>query len=55
MNNRLRNREKQISDRWVVMIDDESFLIQVLERKENYLKIECDNREIELTSSMAYW
>lgn len=50
MNNRLRNREKQISDRWVVMIDDESFLIQVLERKENYLKIECDNREIELTS-----
>jgi propionyl-CoA carboxylase alpha chain len=51
MNGRLRNREKQISDRWVVMIDEESFLIQVLERKENYLKLECDRKEIEITSN----
>ena len=51
MTGQLRNREKQVSDRWVVMIDDESYLVTILERCENYLKVECDRKEIELKSS----
>jgi propionyl-CoA carboxylase alpha chain len=51
MTGRLRNRAKQISDRWVVMIDDKSYLVQVLERAENLLKIKCDKKEITLSSS----
>ncbi len=51
MTGQLRNREKQVSDRWVVMIDEESYLVTILERCENYLKVECDRKEIELKSS----
>lgn len=50
MTGQLRNREKQISDRWVVMIDDKSYLIDLLERSNNALKLECDGREITLQS-----
>jgi propionyl-CoA carboxylase alpha chain len=51
MTGRLRNREKQISDRWVVMIDDKSYLVQILERGQNFLKLECDRKEINLVST----
>jgi propionyl-CoA carboxylase alpha chain len=47
----LYDREKQISDRWVVMIDDTSYLVNLLERTPEYVKIECDKNEIELKSS----
>jgi len=50
MSGQLRNREKQVSDRWVVMIDDESYLVTILERSQNYLKLECDHKEITLKS-----
>jgi propionyl-CoA carboxylase alpha chain len=51
MTGQLTNRQKQISDRWVVMIDDESYLVNVLERFNDYLKLECDRQEIVLESS----
>jgi propionyl-CoA carboxylase alpha chain len=51
MTGQLRNREKQISDRWVVIIDDKSYLVNILERSADFLKLECDHREIELTTS----
>jgi propionyl-CoA carboxylase alpha chain len=48
MTDQLRNRQKQISDRWIIMIDEKSYLINIADRNDNYLKIECDKREIEL-------
>ena len=48
MTGQLRNRQKQISDRWVVMIDEKSYLVNILERADNFLKIECDKKEITL-------
>lgn len=50
MTGQLRNREKQVSDRWVVMIDDKSYLVDLLERSKNVLKLECDGKEINLQS-----
>ncbi|MBU6339760.1 MAG: acetyl/propionyl/methylcrotonyl-CoA carboxylase subunit alpha [Rickettsiales bacterium] len=47
----LYDREKQIADRWVVTIDDNNYLVQLLEKSNEYLKIECDKKEIELRSS----
>jgi len=47
----LYDREKQISDRWVVMIDDQPYLVNLLEKSGEYIKIECDKKEIELKSS----
>ena len=44
--NQLRNREKQISDRWVVTIDDKSFLVNLNERENGILKLECDKKDI---------
>lgn len=51
MTGQVRNRQKQISDKWVVVIDEKSYLVNILERKESFLKIECDNKEIELNHS----
>ena len=47
----LYNREKQISDRWVVEIDEKSYLVTIIEREQEYLKIECDQKIITLESS----
>jgi propionyl-CoA carboxylase alpha chain len=47
----LYDREKQISDRWVVMIDDQPYLVNLLEKSGEYIKVECDKKEIELKSS----
>ncbi len=51
MTGQLRNREKQISERWVVMIDNKSYLVNLLERSQEFLKLECDRREITLSTS----
>jgi propionyl-CoA carboxylase alpha chain len=51
MTGQLRNREKQISERWVVMIDEKSYLVNLLEKSANDLRLECDHREIVLNSS----
>jgi propionyl-CoA carboxylase alpha chain len=47
----LYDREKQISDRWVVMIDDQPYLVNLLEKSGEYIKVECNKKEIELKSS----
>lgn len=51
MSGQLSHREKQISDRWVVSIDDKYYLIDILEKDEDYLKIECNDRLITLNNS----
>jgi propionyl-CoA carboxylase alpha chain len=51
MTGQLRNNEKQISDIWVVMIDEKSYLVNLIERTQDFLKLECDRKEIELNSS----
>ncbi len=51
MSGQLRNRQKQISDRWVIAIDDNSYLVNILSRDGDTLKIECDNQDIELKAS----
>lgn len=51
MTGQLRNREKQISERWVVMIDDKSYLVNLLERNSEVMKLECDRKEIEISTS----
>ncbi len=51
MTGQLRNREKQISERWVVMIDNKSYLVNLLERSQEFLKLECDRREITISTS----
>ncbi len=51
MTGQLCNAEKQISDRWVVIIDEASFLVDVLERTPERLRLLCDRKEIELESS----
>ena len=51
MTDQLHNRPKQISDRWVVMFEEESFLINILQNEKEYLKIECDKKEIDLSTS----
>lgn len=51
MTGQLSHAEKQISDRWVVIIDEASFLVDVLERSPERLLLVCDRKEIELESS----
>ncbi len=50
MTGQLRNREKQVSERWVVMIDDRAHLVNIVERGEDVLKLECERKEIELAT-----
>ena len=51
MTGQLRNRKKQISERWVVVIDDKSYLVNLLNRANGTTLLKCDNKEIELSSS----
>ena len=51
MTGKLRNREKQVSERWVVMIDDKAHLVKIISRENGLLKVECDNKEIAVESS----
>ena len=51
MTGQLRNRAKQVSERWVVTIDDESFLVNLLGSGEGFLRLECDRKEILVKNS----
>lgn len=42
------DREKQISDLWVVAIDEESYLVTLLEKSDDSTKIMCDDKEIQI-------
>ena len=47
---RLENRDKQISDKWVVAIEEESYLIHFLEQSDNKYKLLCNRQEIIIES-----
>jgi propionyl-CoA carboxylase alpha chain len=51
MTGQLRNRKKQISERWVVMIDDKSYLVNLVDRAEGETSLTCNNKKIKLSSS----
>ncbi|MBM3579674.1 MAG: acetyl/propionyl/methylcrotonyl-CoA carboxylase subunit alpha [Alphaproteobacteria bacterium] len=51
MTGQLRNREKQVSERWVVVIDNESFLVNLVENKLGFLRLQCDRKEILVKNS----
>ncbi len=42
---------KQVSDRWVVMIDDKLYLIEIIKRDGDSLTISCDKNMVHLESS----
>lgn len=48
---RLESHQKQISDRWVVIINDQSFLVDVLEKSAERYVFMCDKKEIEIKSA----
>ena len=48
---RLADREKQISDRWVVLIDEKSYLVDVLESKKDMYIFICNRKKITIESS----
>lgn len=51
MTGQLANRKKQISERWVVMIDDKSYLVNLIDKTPDSLEIECNNDNIILKST----
>lgn len=51
MTGQLANRKKQISERWVVMIDDKSYLVNLINKTSDSLEIECNNENIVLKST----
>ncbi len=51
MTGQLRNREKQVSELWVVTIDEESFLVNLLEKGDGFIRLECDRKEILVKNS----
>ena len=53
INGRMAHRKKQISDRWVVIIDEQSYLVDVLEKGEDHYKFLCDKKEIEVKSNWS--
>ncbi|MFT6077780.1 MAG: propionyl-CoA carboxylase alpha chain [Rickettsiales bacterium] len=50
INDRLHNQEKQISDRWVVVVDDQSYLVEIIEKGEDQYKLVCNQKEINIHS-----
>jgi propionyl-CoA carboxylase alpha chain len=48
---RLENHQKQISDKWVVVINDKSYLVDVLEKSPERYVFLCDRKEIEIFSN----
>jgi propionyl-CoA carboxylase alpha chain len=50
ISDQISHREKQISDRWVIMIDEKFFLINIEEKTDNYIKFICDKKEITVES-----
>jgi propionyl-CoA carboxylase alpha chain len=51
INGQLNNYQKQISDRFVVLIDDKSYLVDITEKLENRFKLLCNKKEIVIKSS----
>jgi propionyl-CoA carboxylase alpha chain len=51
INCQVNNYQKQISDRWIVLIDDKSYLVDIEGRSEDQLKLICNKNEIQLKTS----
>ena len=51
LSGQLRNREKQVSERWVAIIDDKSYLVSLVGKKDGVLHLQCNRREIAVKSS----
>ncbi len=51
MTGQLSDRAKQISERWVVAIDEKSYLTEIVTRNNDSITIICDKKEITLESS----
>ncbi len=50
-NGRLGDRKKQVSDRWVVIVGEQSYLVDVLEKSQDHYKFLCDKKEIVVNSN----
>ena len=51
INGQLNNYLNQISDRFVFLIDDKSYLVDIVEKSENQFKLTCNKKEITLKTS----
>ncbi len=47
----LQDSSKQVSDRWVIAMDEDSYLIEILEHGDDFLTLSCDRKKITLKSS----
>jgi propionyl-CoA carboxylase alpha chain len=48
---RINNREKQVSDRWVVDVNEELFVVDVLKKEKNYYELTCNGKNFSVKSS----
>lgn len=51
INGQLNSYQKQISDRFVVLIDDKSYLVDVIEKSDNKFILLCNKKEITIKAS----
>ncbi len=51
INGQLNNYQKQISDRWVVLIDEKSYLVDIAQKSENEFTLICNKKEIIIKTS----
>ncbi len=51
MTGQLSDRKKQISERWVVCLDDKSYLTEVIKRDDEFIEILVDRKKMRLDSS----
>lgn len=51
MTGKLSDRQKQISDRWVVVIDEKSYLTEIINRGDDFIEVEVDRKKMRLDSS----
>ncbi len=54
MTGQLRDRKKQISEKWVIIIDEKSFLINIISFNEDEILIECNKKHLKINSSWHY-
>ena len=47
---RISKEKKQINNRWVVMLDEESYLVEIISVSDEELVINCDNTEMRISS-----
>jgi propionyl-CoA carboxylase alpha chain len=48
---KLGNREKQVPERWVVIINEQSYLVEIIKRSKDHYIFLCDKKEIDVKSN----